>query len=69
MSDEEKKFMQEFQENRERVLLGIEPIPERKPNPHKNKKWAWVKEKQGLIKTMQQLLIKTLSRVWKNFGT
>ena len=43
ISDEEKKFMQEFQENRERVLLGIEPIPERKHNLHKNKKWAWIK--------------------------
>ena len=43
ISKKEKEYWDKIAEQQKRYLMGIDPIPERKLNPHENKKWAWVK--------------------------
>lgn len=42
ISDKEKERWAEHMAQQERYLMGIDPIPEHKSDPHDNKKWAWI---------------------------
>ena len=42
LNKQEKEHIAKLAEQQERYLMGINPIPERKPDPNGNKKWAWI---------------------------
>lgn len=42
INKKEKEIWAQHQLQQERYLMGIDPIPKRNPDPHENRKWAWI---------------------------